>query len=76
MTKDEMSCASDEHLLNLFNELSDQTEWGHPRGRFSNGLSRSGGAVQQSRAFGELTKDDPERFLRLLPQLEPQKHER
>jgi nucleoside phosphorylase len=75
MTKDEMSHASDEHLLNLFNELSDQTEWGYPRGRFSNGLSRSGGAVQQSREFGELTKNDSERFLRLLPQLQPQKHE-
>ena len=75
MTKDEMSRASDEHLLNLFNELSDQTEWGYPQRRSSHGISRAGGAVQQSREFGELVKDDPERFLRLLLKLEPQKHE-
>lgn len=75
MTKDEMSHASDEHLLNLFNELSDQTEWDNPRRDFSSGLARSGGTVQQSREFGELAKDDPDLFLRLLPQLEPHKHE-
>lgn len=31
MKRDEMSRASDQHLLNLFNELSDETEWNHPR---------------------------------------------
>jgi len=30
MKKDEMSRASDQHLLNFFNELSDETEWNHP----------------------------------------------
>ncbi|MBE9139464.1 AAA family ATPase [Nodosilinea sp. LEGE 07088] len=75
MTKEEMSRASDDHLLNLFNELPDQTEWGYPQRRSSHGISRAGGAVQQSREFGELVKDNPERLLRLLPKLEPQKHE-
>lgn len=75
MTKDEMSRASDDHLLNLFNDLPDQTEWGYPQRRSSHGISRAGGAVQQSREFGELVKDNPERLLRLLPKLEPQKHE-
>lgn len=75
MTKDEMSRATDQHVLNLFNELSDETEWDSPRRKWSDDLSRAGGAVQQSREFGELVKNDPSRFLRILPQLEPQRHE-
>ena len=75
MTKDEMSYASDQHLLNLFDKLSDETEWDHPQRYSLDDPSRAGGAVQQSREFGKLAKDDPERFLRLLPQFEPQKHE-
>ncbi|NEQ67917.1 MAG: hypothetical protein F6K21_20920, partial [Symploca sp. SIO2D2] len=66
MTKDEMSRASDQHLLNLFNELSDETRWDHPRQNFFDNLSRAGGAIQQSREFGELVKDDPSRFIRIL----------
>jgi nucleoside phosphorylase len=75
MTKDEMIRASDQHLINLFNELSDETEWDHPRRQFSNDSSRRGGSIQQSRAFGELVKDDPSRFFRILPQLELHRHE-
>lgn len=75
MTKGEMSHASDRHLLNLFDELSDATQWEHPRRKWSGDFSRAGGVIQQSREFGELVKDDPERFLRILPQLEPQRHE-
>lgn len=75
MTKDEMSHASDQHLLNLFNELSDETEWNHPRRQWSDDRSRAGGAIQQSREFGELVKEDPARFIRILPRLEPQRHE-
>ncbi len=67
--KDEMSRASDEHLLNLFNELSDETAWDRPLARCSNDVSRAGGAIQQSREFGELVKDNPSRFIRILPQL-------
>lgn len=75
MTKDEMSRASDQHLLNLFNELSDETGWNHPRRQWSDDRSRAGGAIQQSREFGELVKEDPSRFVCILPQLEPQRHE-
>jgi nucleoside phosphorylase len=75
MTKDEMSRASDQHLINLFNKLSDETKWENPHRRLSNDPSRRGGSIQQSRIFGELVKDDPSRFLRILPQLEPHRHE-
>jgi|GEM_PF-629682 len=74
MTKDEMSRASDQHLLNLFNKLSDETGWDYPR-RWYNERSRAGEAIQQPREFGELVKDNPSRFIRILPQLEPQRHE-
>ncbi len=75
MIKEEMSRASDENLLNLFNELPDETGWNNPRRQWTDDVSRAGGAVIQSRIFGELVKDDPLRFLRLLPQLEPKLHE-
>jgi hypothetical protein len=47
----------------------------YPRRQWSNDCSRAGGAIQQSREFGELVKDDPSRFIRILPRLEPQRHE-
>ena len=75
MTKDEMSHASDQHLLSLFNELSDETEWESPQRRLVDDVSRAGGSIQQSHAFGELVKDDPSRFFRILPKLEPHRHE-
>jgi hypothetical protein len=75
MTKAEMSLADDRHLINLFNKLSDETEWEAPHHRSSDEFSRSGGAIQQSREFGELVKDDPSRFLPILPALEPHRHE-
>jgi hypothetical protein len=75
MTKDEMARAKDQHLLKLFDELSDETRWDHPRRQWVDDFSRAGGAIQQSREFAELVKDDPSRFIRILPQLEPQRHE-
>ncbi len=75
MTKEEMGRASDQDLRNLMDELPDRTMWDHPQRRWDRDLSRSGGAIQQSREFGELAKSNPDRFLRLLPQLQPQRHE-
>jgi len=75
MKKEEMSRAKDQHLLNLFNKLPDQTEWDNSHRKWGDDISRAGGVVQQSREFGELVKDDPYRFLRILPDLKPQQHE-
>ncbi|MCC5609887.1 hypothetical protein LC612_24700 [Nostoc sp. CHAB 5834] len=74
MNVKEMSCASDQHLLNLFNELSDMTETDYFTGKGD--LSRAGGESSQAYEFGKLIKDNPERFFRILPQLEPQHHGR
>ena len=54
--------ASDDHVLKLFSELTDDTEWCHPRrrGEFV------GGTIQASRAFAEFAKSYPERALRIM----------
>jgi nucleoside phosphorylase len=75
MTKEEMSRASDSEILNLFDELSDETRWDSSLSVRANDLSRAGGAIQQSNEFGKLVKNDPDRCLRILPQLQPQRHE-
>jgi len=75
MTKEEMSRASDSELLNLFNELSDKTRWARSLWVWAKDLSRAGGATEQSDEFGKLVKNDPDRCLRILPQLQPQRHE-
>ncbi|MEG4170488.1 MULTISPECIES: nSTAND3 domain-containing NTPase [unclassified Microcoleus] len=75
MTKEEMSRASDSELLNLFDELSDQTRWDRSLSVWAKDISRGGGAIEQSSEFGKLVKNDPDRFLRILPQLQSQRHE-
>ncbi len=67
---DQMIRATNADLLNLFDDLSDDTGHHHPRD-----LDRGGGA-QASQAFGELAKKDPERALSLFSKLQPEKHER
>ncbi|WP_333153337.1 phosphorylase family protein [Microcoleus sp. B9-D4] len=75
MTKEEMSRASDSEILNLFDELSDKTRWDRSLSVWAKDLSRGGGAIEQSDEFGKLVKNDPDRCLRILPQLQPQRHE-
>jgi nucleoside phosphorylase len=75
MTEKEMSRASDLELLNLFDELSDKTRWDCSLSVWATDLSRAGGAIQQSNEFGKLVKNDPDRCLRILHQLQPQRHE-
>ena len=75
MTEAEMAHASDENLLNLFDELADLTEAECLFRKSSDNLARAGSPIDQSREFGRLVKENPNRFLRLLPQLQPQRHE-
>lgn len=71
---DEMAKASDDELINLFNQLPDGTKWDSPKRRWEDS-SRGGGAVQQSREFKELAKSAPQRAARIIPSLEPGQHE-
>jgi hypothetical protein len=75
MTVDEMMLASDEQLLNLCNELSDETAWSNPREPLCNDISRAGGVIQAAREFGKLAKRDPQRMINFLPRLQAQCHE-
>ena len=75
MTVGEMSHASDEDLLRLFDELPDSVGWDNPRRSWSPDMSRAGGAIQLSREFGELAKQAPNRVLALISRLQPQVHE-
>ncbi|GJD19076.1 hypothetical protein RIVM261_040320 [Rivularia sp. IAM M-261] len=74
MSVEQMNRASDQHLLNLFNELADITEEDYFKRQSE--LSRAGGASSQAYEFGKLIKDNPERFLRIVPYLLPQRHEK
>ncbi|MBI5049442.1 MAG: ATP-binding protein, partial [Nitrospirae bacterium] len=69
LSAQQMAKAKDEELLNLFNELSDNTGWDHPRFR-----SR-GGTIQASREFGELAKEQPEKVVRLIFKMHPKRNE-
>jgi nucleoside phosphorylase len=75
MTQDEMSCASEQDLLNLMNEIPDETEWSLSQRNRRIHLSRSGSSVQQSQEFGKLVQGNPDLFLKILPKLQPQRHD-
>jgi hypothetical protein len=75
LTTDEMARASDDDLLNLFDELPDETEWENPRRRWSEDVSRRGGAIQLSREFRQLAQQIPTRVIRLIPKFQPGRHE-
>lgn len=72
---DEMDKASDPELINLFNELPDETKWDNPKRRFWEDFSRGGGSVQQSREFKEFAKNHPHRALNIITYLEHGRHE-
>ncbi len=71
LTANELQKASDDDLLNLFDELSDETRDHNPKMKWSLSFERAGGAWQLAREFGALAKKTPERVLKLLDQLSP-----
>lgn len=69
ISSEKMSRASDQALLQLFNELPDETGWNHPKKRMT------GGAIQLSREFQTIAKTEPGRAVRLVRMLEPNRHD-
>jgi hypothetical protein len=69
MSAEQMKSAKDEDILNLFENLTDDKEWGHS-------LSLKGGSMEASRAFGEFAKLEPHRALRIIARLQPDRQER
>lgn len=60
-----MRQASDENVLRLFAELTDQTQWDHPR------HPMRGGVIQASRELAALAKEVPDKAIRLTLQMMP-----
>lgn len=64
-----MQRASEENILSLFAELTDQTQWDHPR------HPMRGGVIQASRELAELAKTTPDKAIRLIRQMNPDGNE-
>lgn len=62
MTEKQMEKAEDEEIVNLFQELNDNTGWDHPRRMFDH----IGGVIQASRELGSFAEKQPERAVALL----------
>ncbi len=65
----QMELATDADILNVFNELPDETAWDHPRHRMK------GGAIQAGRELAELAKRDLSKVLRIVRSLDPGRNE-
>jgi hypothetical protein len=72
MSAEQMLRASNEHILGLFEDLTDDTEWNHrDHARFL-----VGGSIQASRELRAFAKTAPERALEVIQALAPGRHER
>ena len=73
MSPAQMERATDEQILGLFDELTDDTGWDHPKRRW---VDPVGGSVQASRAFANFASRSPDRALTLIRKLQADKTER
>jgi hypothetical protein len=71
----ELEAQSDDEILAIFDELTDDTGWDHPRRWSTDGDRILGGAVQQSRVIAEMAEFDPERVFRLALRFRPNDQE-
>lgn len=69
VSAEQMEKATDADVLNLFNELTDESAWDHPRHRMM------GGAIQAGRELASLAKKDLNKALRIVTALEPGRNE-
>ncbi|EKB21864.1 hypothetical protein HMPREF1170_02126 [Aeromonas veronii AMC35] len=65
----QMDRATEANILNLFDELTDETCWNHPRDRMK------GGALEAGREFAELAKSNLPKVMRLIRLLTPGRNE-
>lgn len=73
MSSEQMEKATDDQILALFDELTDDTGWDHPKRRFTDFV---GGSVQASRAFADFASKNPDRALLLISRFQARKTER
>jgi SpoVK/Ycf46/Vps4 family AAA+-type ATPase len=72
MSQEQMLKAEDDHIINLFDTLTDDTEWDHPRRRWD----FIGGSIQASREFSAFAEKTPERASKIILKFTPEKQER
>lgn len=65
----QMDRAADADLINLFNELTDDSAWDHPRHHMK------GGAIQAGRELAQLAKSNLVKALRIIRGLNPERNE-
>ena len=73
MSSEQMERATDEQILALFTELTDDTNWDHPKRRWTEYV---GGSVQASREFADFASKTPHRALPLIRRFKAGKTER
>lgn len=71
-----LTAMSDDQILALFDELTDETGWNHPRRWSVDGDRLLGGSVQQSRVVAELAEKNPDRGFALARMFRPKMQER
>lgn len=69
VSAEQMQKGSDEDILHLFEELTDDHDWDHPR------QSMQGGAIQAGRELARLAETDAERAVHLVRGLQPGRNE-
>ena len=69
VSAEQMQKGSDEEVLHLFEELTDDHDWDHPQHRMK------GGAIQAGRELAKLAETDAERAVRLVRGLQPGRNE-
>ncbi len=65
---EQMAKGSDEDVINIFAELTDEHGWDHPRHQWG---PIKGGAIQAGRELARLAETDAERAVRLVRRLQP-----
>jgi len=69
ISAEQMQKASDEDVLHLFEELTDEHDWDHPQHRMK------GGAIEAGRELAKLAETDAEKAVRLVRSLQPDRNE-
>jgi len=72
MSQAQMINAKDEHILKLFEDLTDDTEWDHPKRKWD----FVGGSVQASREFAAFAEKNSNRAVEIILKFIPGKQER
>ncbi|MGR3179968.1 MAG: phosphoribosyltransferase-like protein [Candidatus Anammoxibacter sp.] len=70
---EQMVKANDKEIINLFNILTDDTDWEHPKKSWD---SKIGGSTPASMEFALFAEKQPERAINIIKQFQPKKHER